>query len=590
MNSKSNFPAVRAESVFLVSGGARGITAHCVVKLTERYHCSFVLLGRSALSDSEPVWAAGCEDAAALKQAAFRELAADGAKPKPAQVQREVDHVLAMREIRGTLAAVTAAGGDADYLCADVTDRAALQAALVPWRERITGILHGAGVLADKRIEKKTPQDFERVYAAKVDGLVNLLACIPMAQLEQLILFSSVAGFYGNVGQADYAVANEILNKTAHRLQREYPGCRVLAIDWGPWDGGMVTPELKHALAERGVEVIPVPAGTTLLADALAAPEVTPQRVVGGPMLFPAARIDSTLRTHRLRRRLTVEQNPFLYDHVIGGAAVLPTVCAVAWMANLSEQLYPGYTFFQSDDYKALKGIVFDETLADEYLLELKELSKSPAELVFEGVISSQSPNGRPRYHYSARLTLVRELPEPPLYAGMDLREIEPVSGASLYDGETLFHGPAFRGVDRVLAVTERGVTLRCKLPAVSADRQGQFPVQFFNPYLIDSHLQSLLIWAKQRYGFGGLPLQIKKSEHFRPAGFDEVTYATMEVRSATEHTLIADVTAHDAEGRIYSRVSGAEITLSARLNELFRQREVDSLRRLCGSGKGQRK
>ena len=40
---------VQPSSVVLVSGGARGITAQCVVKLAERADCKFILLlGRSA--------------------------------------------------------------------------------------------------------------------------------------------------------------------------------------------------------------------------------------------------------------------------------------------------------------------------------------------------------------------------------------------------------------------------------------------------------------------------------------------------------------------------------------------------------------
>jgi hypothetical protein len=37
------------------------------------------------------------------------------------------------------------------------------------------------------------------------------------------VLFSSIVGFFGNVGQSDYAIANEILNKSAHLIKRKYP-------------------------------------------------------------------------------------------------------------------------------------------------------------------------------------------------------------------------------------------------------------------------------------------------------------------------------------------------------------------------------
>jgi NAD(P)-dependent dehydrogenase (short-subunit alcohol dehydrogenase family) len=563
-------------SVFLVSGGGKGITAQCVIKLAERFGSTFILLGRSSIAEPEPAWAAGCDDEAALKRAAIRAAQTAGRRMTPVQIRRAVRAVLSRREIEGTLDAVARAGGTARYLSVDVTDGDALNAALDGIRERVTGIIHGAGVLADKLIENKTGADFEKVYAVKVGGLQNLLARVPPGQLQHLILFSSVAGFYGNVGQADYALANEILNKMAHLVRRDHPACHVLAIDWGPWDGGMVTPALKRMLAKRGIDVIPIEVGTSLLADELAnGAGRAPQIVVGGPMVAPAPEPDAELRAYHIHRRLTLAANPFLRDHVIGGRAVLPTVCAVAWMVNACEQCYPGYTFFSVDDYRALKGIVFDASLAADYVLELKEAVKTRDELVFEALIRSQTADGKPRFHYSARVTLRRALPAAPVFTAFDLREREPVSGSALYAANTRFHGPSFRGVDRVLNIGPQGLTMRCVPPRVPIETQGQFPVQTFNPYLTDVQLQSLLIWAKHFKQVGGLPLRIRRGEQFRVAHFGETMYATLEVTSSTERSLVADVIVHDAEGLVYSHVTGAEITLSARLNTLFRENRL---------------
>ncbi|MEA3396671.1 MAG: SDR family NAD(P)-dependent oxidoreductase, partial [Chloroflexota bacterium] len=489
--------APNQNTTFLVSGGAKGITARCVIELARRHQCHFVLLGRSEIVEPEPDWATGAEDERTLKQGAFQAALAHGEKPKPATVQRMARRVLSSREIRRTLDAVKAAGGTARYYSVDVTDRDALQTALAPVREEITGIIHGAGAIADKLIEAKTEADFDKVYDVKVGGLLNLLACIPPAQLEHLVLFSSVAGFYGNVGQSDYALANEILDKTAHLLQRRHPHCRVLALNWGPWDGGMVTPALKRVLTSRGIDVIPIDVGTALLADELAG-EKTTQVVVGSPLAAPAREPEGALRTYRIHRRLALADNPFLRDHVIGGHAVLPTVCAVAWMANACEQLTPGYTFFRSENYKALKGVVFDETLADVYTLELQETAKDSDAITFEGLIRSASAEGQPRYHYSACITLVRALPTAPTFAGFNITASQPRDGATLYADNTLFHGPSFQGVDRVLNFGPETLTLRCHTPQVNPETQGQFPIQTLNPFLTDVQLQSLLIWAKQ--------------------------------------------------------------------------------------------
>jgi len=71
------------------------------------------------------------------------------------------------------------------------------------------------------------------------------MASVDIHNLDHLVLFSSVAGFYGNVGQTDYAIANEILSKAAHQFKTNHPNTKVSAINWGAWDSGMVSGELK---------------------------------------------------------------------------------------------------------------------------------------------------------------------------------------------------------------------------------------------------------------------------------------------------------------------------------------------------------
>lgn len=557
--------------LFVVSGGGRGITARCVVRLAQEYGCKFILLGRTPLAGPEPAFSGG--DEAGLKGRLAEYLAAQGEKPTPLKVQKLLNVLTARREIAQTLAEIAAAGGQAEYLSVDITDKAALREALAAATARlgvISGILHGAGNLADKLIENKTAADFELVYTAKVTGLQNLLECVPPNQLKQLVLFSSVAGFYGNAGQTDYALANEILNKTAHLFRQQHPDCRVLALDWGPWDGGMVTPALKEFFASRQIEVIPVEAGTRKLVKELAGPPEVVQVVIGSPLRSWPEKLGSELKTHHLRRQLRLEANPFLRDHQIGGQPVLPAICVVGWVANACEQLYPGYTFYSSEANKVLKGIVFDSTLRDEYTLELKETAKGDGEIAFEALIWSKNEKGRDQYHYSARPTLRRTAPLPEYYRDFDLASRQEIAGELLYREGTLFHGPAFQGVKRVLNLSTQRVTLECYLAALSESTLGQFPVQNFNPVAVDVQLQCLLIWARHFYQAASLPLKIQHVEQFRPLPFGLTYYASMEVRTSSETGLVADVVAHDAQGQVYTRVKGAEVTISQRLNRLF--------------------
>ncbi len=372
----SDHNLVGPSSVVLVSGGGRGITAQCVIRLAEKAHCKFILLGRTSLSDSLPEWAREEKDESALKRRIMEHLQAGGETPTPPKIQKMFRRIQAQVEIEATLEAVLKAGGQAEYVSADVTDAKSLQEKLAEPIFRlgkVTGIIHGAGSLADKRIEKKSIQDFESVFSPKVDGLGNLLEVAPADQLDFLVLFSSVAGIYGNVGQADYAIANEVLNKMALLLQRTSPNCRVISINWGPWEAGMVTPELKKAFEERGVEVIPVDVGANILVQELMPKaESNVQVVVGSLPEMPPEAYQPELRQYQIRRKISLESNPFLADHQIGDHPVLPATCAATWVVNACEQLYPVYKFFSLNNYKVLKGIVFDASLADDYTLELK--------------------------------------------------------------------------------------------------------------------------------------------------------------------------------------------------------------------------
>src|SRR5207244_3897199 len=177
-----------------------------------------------------------------------RALAARNSGAPPRQIVEQCRTVLAGREVRRTLERIADVGARAMYYSVDVRDAAAVTKALAEARRvagPITGVIHGAGVIADRKIEDQTVEQFDAVYGTKVGGLRALLAATEHDPLKLLALFSSSTGRFGRAGQAAYAAANEGLNKFAQQEARRRPGCRVVAVNWGPWEGGMVTPGLR---------------------------------------------------------------------------------------------------------------------------------------------------------------------------------------------------------------------------------------------------------------------------------------------------------------------------------------------------------
>ncbi len=257
------------DAVVLLTGGARGITARTALALAEATGCHIEVVGRTSPPDeAEDPAVAHAHDRVSLRAALFGK----GLRT-PAEIENAATRILAAREVRATLAALDSTAASVRYHVADVTDAEAVRAVVHDIRTRhgrLDGIVHGAGTIEDRRLADKDPASFARVFATKVDGARHLAHAAadhgdgPAPAF--LALFGSVAGVFGNRGQADYAAANEALDTlaTTPAWSRRFPG-RVLSVDWGPWAaeaGGMVTPELERMYASRGIPVLDPEAGT----------------------------------------------------------------------------------------------------------------------------------------------------------------------------------------------------------------------------------------------------------------------------------------------------------------------------------------
>ena len=164
----------------------------------------------------------------------------------------------------------------------------------------LQAIIHGAGVVEDRLIVDKQPEQLDLVFDTKVMGLRNLLAITQKNFLKYLVIFSSVSARNGNIGQSDYAMANEVLNKIAIRFSQQHPDCHTLSINWGPWDGGMVTPALKRVFQKQNIGLIPLEAGAqSMLFEMGSQQENQPVEIVIGSVLPGAAQADDADTTEQ---------------------------------------------------------------------------------------------------------------------------------------------------------------------------------------------------------------------------------------------------------------------------------------------------
>jgi hypothetical protein len=543
-----------ASDVVLASGGARGVTAASLVALAQATRASFVLLGRTPLAD-EPAWAAGLEEEAALKRAYLQAAMAAGEKPAPASVGKAVDGVRAGREVRETLAAIGRAGGRARYAAVDVQDADAL-AALVrdvaaSWGP-VTVVVHGAGVLADKKIADKTDAQFDRVFDTKVGGLKALLAAVEGQPVSTLALFSSVAARGGNLGQCDYAAANEVLNRVGAALAHER-GWRVVSFGWGPWEGGMVTPALKAHFQAAGVALIPLDGGARLFADDLmwAGPGAT-ELVIGGSADASALLGESGPPRVRAGVRVNASTTPALDGHRVRGEAVVPVVFALEWMVRAAQTARPDLHLAEVRDLSVLRGIRVPSYDAEGVELVV-EATQRDAEAGATLITTIAGIDGRKHYEATIRMTASPS-------AGEGAPRSPAVGdhvGGPLYDGDVLFHGPSFQVVDAVEGLGPEGLVARLG----GLDTVGWTGAWATDPAALDGLLQLGLVWFDASLGGASLPTAIGRVRVHRPGALVGPLRAVLRRKSTSRDQARLDATLVDAGGAVVAAFEDLQLT-----------------------------
>ena len=261
-----------ADDVIVVTGGSRGVTSQCVLALMEKAPCKIVILGRAAIAEEhmDDEETAKIPDVREMKTLIARRFKDAGYKGSFSAIEQKAKAILAQREMLHTFRTLENTGCSVHYYSCDVNDEKSLRAT-VELIERevgpIRGIIHGAGLLADCKIWNKDMKRFRAVLDTKYKGLGNLLSCVDKDRLKLVVAFSSVAGYFGNDGQMDYAAGNEFLDKFAHRFRKKYPNCKTLAINWGAWDGGMMDYIYRKTLTDKGYVLIPLEVGANYFAN-----------------------------------------------------------------------------------------------------------------------------------------------------------------------------------------------------------------------------------------------------------------------------------------------------------------------------------
>jgi NAD(P)-dependent dehydrogenase (short-subunit alcohol dehydrogenase family) len=360
------------ETVFAVTGAAGAIVSAIVADLaTGSGGGVFHLLDLTPEPDAGDADLAMYQtDREGLKKVIAERIAAAGKRATPVLIERELARYERLHCALIAIESVREAGGEVFYHEVDLTDPAAVAAVMAQIRDRhghVDVLVHAAGLEISRAVADKEEREFGLVFDVKCDGWFNLLHGAADMPIGATVVFSSVAGRFGNAGQTDYSAANDLLCKTTSSFRHTRPGTRGLALDWTAWGGlGMATRgSIPKVMEMAGIGMLPPEAGICWIRRELTAGPLRGEIVVAGSLgvlvaepvaggLDPAA-VDTSRSGPMIGKvtgmgpysGLTVEttldpvEQPFLYDHRIDGTPVLPGVMGIEAFAALASLVAP---------------------------------------------------------------------------------------------------------------------------------------------------------------------------------------------------------------------------------------------------------
>ncbi|MEM7155184.1 MAG: SDR family NAD(P)-dependent oxidoreductase [Myxococcota bacterium] len=608
MDSNREAPTFATTGVVLATGGARGVTAE-VLRGLAAPGTTLVLTGRRPRPDAEAPEVAAAASQAELQALFIEHARRDGERPAPAAIGRRVRATLAARELRDNLRDFEQRGAVVEYHAVDVTDERSLRALVADIQQRhgaISGVLHGAGVIEDKRIVDKTDESWSRVVETKIMGLLLLHKLVPLGSLNFLAVMSSVAGRYGNSGQADYATANELMNRVCAQLQQHAgAGLNVMALCWGPWGAtrfgqGMVNASTEAKFAAKGVALVSAESGQRLFFEELTlgssdtvevilgagpweqqeaevgAIERTSPTTLAGPLLGSGARaVPGTVG-----RRYTVDIDPaapYLDAHRIDGTAVLPAAAAVELLVEACAARWPGLQVTEMRDCRMLKGVTLPNPSTLIIELDARPASEDGRLQVQASLCSSAGPDAALRVHYRGFVHMASEREEGPVLVS-PLHDERQLDVRTVYD-DWLFHGPCLHMIDHIEGVSSSGAsaTVRAGAPGQWVGPSATEHPWVLDPALLDAAPQMAIIWSRAFRNETALPSRFGRVVRYR----GDVSARTRMVFECLPADGPAQVRANvhfvDDRDRVVLSIEDLHSVSSASLNRLAGRRRAQS-------------
>ncbi len=583
-------------TVFVVSGGSGGITAPILLDLAQATHGHFFLLARTPLTaKNNPDLITYRENPQQLKFDLLSRLSKDGKKATPAVINQEIAVLERAAATLQTIDTIQKGGGKVTYLTCDVSQADEVNnciQAILSEVDHVDVLIHAAGIEKSRKLESKSEQEIHQIMDVKATGFFHLFKAFEQAKKlpASIILFSSVAGRFGNSGQIDYSAANDLLSRLSSLIRRQYSQLHVVTIDWGAWaEVGMASRGHIPALMERaGIDMLNPQlaaqcvrlelesdrSGEVVISgnlgqlekqsDPLGGLDVDKANqalTAGNPIHVMLSRAVGVSLAYGilLEVELDPSQEPFLKDHALNGIPLLPGVMGIEGFAVAAQHI-ASTLGSASGDFRVekLSDIEFmapfkfykDEARTITWKAQvIRDAESLIAHVSLESYVNRVNNRIDHMMHFRGKVHLVAASQpklsldaQPPHWNGAYT-----VQAADIY--KLYFHGPSFQVLEGVQKFGETVLgKLNKQIPPISEDSQNFLSV----PVLIELCFQTAGVWEIGKSGALSLPQSITALRLYENKVNGVPIYAEVKPQNAANGDLFFDARVIDSQGRVY--------------------------------------
>ncbi|MEW1552084.1 SDR family oxidoreductase [Streptomyces tsukubensis] len=443
-------------AVVVATGGARGITAACLLGLAERVPLRLHLLGSgNPHTVPDHLLRTPDHDLSSARASFITRQRTAHPELSVRTINALFDTLLRARESALTLHSLRRICGEdrVTFHTCDLTDPAAVRAtaaAIGAMDGRVDLLVNGAGLHHPGDITRKTLTGMRRIRDVKLYGHHHLRTSFTGPLAPRLWCnFGSVTGIVGLPGETDYSPANDYLAAAAESGDREGE----FTIAWTVWDetglgsgpivqsytartdrlSRMTTTEgLQHFLNEltltphdRLVTYIGPPEHRSFRAQ-FPGLLTEPSKPTSPPAPMRAGLLPPQAAEHTAQHAVwemdwKVANHPWLVHHTVDARPTVPGTALAALAAEAAAALLPGHHLASIDDL-VFSAWVRPRTPASAYRLTAEHTpqhNNADEHIVRIRLTSdTRTPDGRPlsidREHFRALVRLTTTPPPPP--------------------------------------------------------------------------------------------------------------------------------------------------------------------------------